>query len=62
MLTVLRKDGTDVVTGAQKRGTCSVSCIIKHSLCSWLLLILCFFHVVFVKASSVTVSSQVTTK
>lgn len=61
MLTALWKDGTDVVTGAWKRGTCSVSCIIKCSLCSWLLLILGFFHLLFAKASSVTVSSQITT-
>lgn len=32
MLTVLWKDGTDVVTEAQKRATCSVSYAIKHSL------------------------------
>lgn len=62
MLPVLWKDRTDVVTGACKRGISSVSCVITHSLRSWLLLILCFFHSVFAKASSVTASSQITAK
>lgn len=57
MLTVLWKDGTDVVTGAWKRGCASLNAACAAGLTNPLLLSL-----ELCKATSVTVSSQITTK